>query len=90
MSVNQDTHELTVHLEDDEEVIILPPTYDINMLHWIFPTFIYDGTTHKVDTYEPIRILISQLGYMSYIMHRFVCNVNTVTQRITIRPNLYS
>ena len=90
LSVNQDTHELTVHLEDNEEVIIPPPTHDINMLHWIFPTSIYDGTTHKVDTHKSICILISQLGYMLYIMHQFVCNVKTVTQRITIRPNLCS
>ena len=87
LSVNERTHELTVHLEDDEEVIIPPPTYDSNTLRWIFPTFNYDGTTHEVDTYEPIRILISKLGYMSYIMHRFDCTVNTTTHRIRTKFN---
>ena len=90
LSVDVGTNELTVHLEDDTEVIIPPPIYNINTLRWMFPTFNYDGTIHEVDTYEPIRILISKLGYMSYIMHRFVCTVNTVTGRITIIPNLCS
>ena len=87
LSENELSHELTVHLEDDQQAIIPPPTYNSNTHQWSFPTFNCYGTTHEVDTYSPIHIFLSKYGYMSLIMHRVVCTVNTTTHRIKIKFN---
>ena len=90
LSENADTRQLTVHLDNDDVVVIPPPIYDPIHRSWNTAPFIYDGTLHEVDYYEPILILISKLGYISYIIHRFVCNVNTITNAITIKSDLCS
>ena len=73
LSENERTHELTVHLKDDEQVIIPPPTYNSNTHQWSFPTFNCYGTTHEVDTYlpmyTPFQIGLYVFYYASICMH---------------------
>ena len=87
LSEDERTHELTVHLADDEQVIIPSPTYNSDSNQWSFSTFNCYDRPHEVDTYSPIHILLSKTGYMSFTTHQFVCTVTTTTHRIKIKFN---
>ena len=88
LSRNAATRQLTVHLATNNVIIVPEPFYNRPMNTFDFLPFIYDGQAHEVKEYTPIYILLSSKGHMSFVMHRFGCTQNLITNEITIQTRL--
>ena len=53
-----------------------------------FVPFPYLGNVFEIKKYTPIYILLFKRGHMSFVMHRFGCTKNTITNEITLKTRL--
>ena len=88
MSQNAVTREFTMHLATNNAKTVPGPFYNRMMNTFDFVPFLYDGHAQEVQTYTPIYILLSTRGHMSFVMHRFGCTENLITNKITIQTRL--
>ena len=88
LSQNQVTRELTVHLATDNVITIPVPIYNRVLNTFDFVPCLCDGHEHEVKTYTPIYIILSTRGHVSFVMHRFGCTENLITNEITIQTRL--
>ena len=88
LSQNVATRELTVNLANNIVITVPKPFYNRAMNTFVLSPFIYDGHAQEVETYTPIYMLLSSRGHMSFVMYRFRCTENFITNEITIQIQL--
>ena len=84
LSRNAATRELTVHLSTNNVITVPEPIYSRPTNTFDFLPFIYNGHAQEVATYTPIYVLLSSRGHMSFVMHRFGCTQNLITDKLSV------
>ena len=84
MSQNRD-RELTVHLVNDDVMIVPCPRYDRIRELFVFTPFTHLGRLYKIEKYDPIYLFLSKIkSQMSYVMKRFGSIENKTTHEVSI------